>query len=66
VTVSVGTGNQGWRRRDLDREYFPFVKDIGEQIGLVDLGAHQKLGSNDALAPNETDKQRQISHYYTM
>jgi lactate 2-monooxygenase len=66
VTVKVDTGDLGWRRRDLDREFFSFIKGIGMQIGLVDPTAHQKLAFNNALAPNETDKQRQISHYYTM
>jgi hypothetical protein len=64
VTVKVDTGDLGWRRRDLDREFFSFIKGIGMQIGLVDPTAHQKLAFNNALAPDETNKQNQLGALY--
>ena len=53
LVVTVDTWDLGWRTRDLDRGFFPFIRGIGVQIGLEDACAHEKLGF-DPLAPNAT------------
>jgi lactate 2-monooxygenase len=63
LEVTVDTWDLGWRTRDLDRGFFPFIKGIGVQIGLEDPVAHQKLGFNP-LAPNATDEQKQMAALY--
>jgi lactate 2-monooxygenase len=63
LVVTVDTWDLGWRTRDLDRGFFPFIKGIGVQIGLEDACAHEKLGFNP-LAPNATDEQKQMAALY--
>jgi lactate 2-monooxygenase len=63
LEVTVDTWDLGWRTRDLDRGFFPFIKGIGVQIGLEDPVAHQKLGFNPQ-APNTTDEQKQMAALY--
>lgn len=63
LVVTLDTFDLGWRTRDLDRGYFPFIKGIGVQIGLEDPVAHEKLGFNP-LAPNATDEQKQMAALY--
>jgi lactate 2-monooxygenase len=53
LVVTVDTWDLGWRTRDLDRGFFPFINGVGVQIGLEDPVAHQKLGFNP-LANNAT------------
>lgn len=63
LVVTVDTWDLGWRTRDLDRGFFPFIKGIGVQIGLEDPVAHEKLGFN-ALSPNATAEQKQMAALY--
>lgn len=63
LVVTVDTWDLGWRTRDLDRGFFPFIKGIGVQIGLEDACAHEKLGFNP-LSPNATDEQKQLAALY--
>lgn len=63
LVVTVDTWNLGWRTRDLDRGFFPFIRGIGVQIGLEGACAHEKLGFN-ALAPNATATQKQQAALY--
>jgi lactate 2-monooxygenase len=63
LEITVDTWDLGWRTRDLDRGFFPFIKGIGVQIGLEDPVAHQKLGF-DATAPNATAEQKQMAALY--
>jgi isopentenyl diphosphate isomerase/L-lactate dehydrogenase-like FMN-dependent dehydrogenase len=63
LVVTVDTWDLGWRTRDLDRGFFPFIKGIGVQIGLEDACAHEKLGFNP-LAQNATDEQKQMAALY--
>ncbi|KAK4495876.1 hypothetical protein PRZ48_013144 [Zasmidium cellare] len=63
LVVTVDTWDLGWRTRDLDRGFFPFIRGIGVQIGLEDPVAHQKLGFNP-LAKNATAEQKQTAALY--
>ncbi|KFZ00998.1 hypothetical protein V500_00911 [Pseudogymnoascus sp. VKM F-4518 (FW-2643)] len=63
LVVTVDTWDLGWRTRDLDRGFFPFIRGIGVQIGLEDPVAHKKLGFNP-LAPNATAEQKQTAALY--
>ncbi|KAL8738368.1 MAG: hypothetical protein Q9181_000839 [Wetmoreana brouardii] len=63
LVLTVDTFDLGWRTRDLDRGFFPFINGIGVQIGLEDACAHEKLGFN-ALAPNATAEQKQMAALY--
>ncbi|KAF1938253.1 FMN-dependent alpha-hydroxy acid dehydrogenase [Clathrospora elynae] len=63
LVVTVDTWDLGWRTRDLDRGFFPFLWGVGVQIGLEDPVAHQKLGF-DALAANATAEQKQNAALY--
>ena len=63
LVVTLDTWDLGWRTRDLDRGFFPFIQGIGVQIGLEDACAHEKLGFN-ALAPNATAEQKQEAALY--
>jgi isopentenyl diphosphate isomerase/L-lactate dehydrogenase-like FMN-dependent dehydrogenase len=63
LVVTVDTWELGWRARDLDRGYFPFIHGVGVQIGLEDACAHEKLGFNP-LAPNATAEQKQMASLY--
>ena len=63
LVVTVDTWDLGWRTRDLDRGFFPFIRGIGVQIGLEDACAHEKLGFNP-LAPNATAEQKQMAALY--
>ncbi|KAF1817148.1 FMN-dependent alpha-hydroxy acid dehydrogenase [Eremomyces bilateralis CBS 781.70] len=63
LVVTVDTWDLGWRTRDLDRGFFPFIRGIGVQIGLEDACAHEKLGFNP-LSPNATDEQKQMAALY--
>lgn len=63
LVVTVDTWDLGWRTRDLDRGFFPFIRGIGVQIGLEDACAHEKLGFNP-LAPNATADQKQQAALY--
>lgn len=63
LVVTVDTWDLGWRTRDLDRGFFPFLRGIGVQIGLEDPVAHQKLGFNP-LAPNVTAEQKHMAALY--
>lgn len=63
LVVTVDTWDLGWRTRDLDRGYFPFIQGVGVQIGLEDPVAHEKLGFN-ALATNATAQQKQMAALY--
>lgn len=63
LVVTVDTWDLGWRTRDLDRGFFPFIRGIGVQIGLEDSCAHEKLGFNP-LAPNATAEQKQTAALY--
>ena len=61
--MTVDTWDLGWRTRDLDHGFFPFINGIGVQIGLEDRVAHQKLGF-DPLAANATAEQKQMAALY--
>jgi isopentenyl diphosphate isomerase/L-lactate dehydrogenase-like FMN-dependent dehydrogenase len=63
LVVTVDTWDLGWRTRDLDCGFFPFIDGIGVQIGLEDGVAHQKLGF-DPLAANATAEQKQTAALY--
>jgi lactate 2-monooxygenase len=63
LEVTVDTWDLGWRTRDLDRGFFPFIKGVGVQIGLEDPVAHEKLGF-DATAANATAEERQMAALY--
>ncbi|KAF7508109.1 hypothetical protein GJ744_009550 [Endocarpon pusillum] len=63
LVVTVDTWDLGWRTRDLDQGFFPFIRGIGVQIGLEDACAHEKLGFNP-LAPNATAEQQQMAALY--
>ncbi|KAH7078784.1 oxidoreductase [Paraphoma chrysanthemicola] len=63
LVVTVDTWDLGWRTRDLDRGFFPFINGVGVQIGLEDPIAHEKLGFNP-LAPNATMEQKQMAALY--
>ncbi|KAJ4305919.1 hypothetical protein N0V90_001452 [Kalmusia sp. IMI 367209] len=63
LVVTVDTWDLGWRSRDLDRGYFPFIEGVGVQIGLEDPVAHEKLGFNP-LAANATAEQKQLAALY--
>ncbi|KAF2452050.1 FMN-dependent alpha-hydroxy acid dehydrogenase [Karstenula rhodostoma CBS 690.94] len=63
LVVTVDTWDLGWRTRDLDRGFFPFIGGVGVQIGLEDPVAHEKLGF-DALAANATEEQKQMAALY--
>ncbi|KPM37857.1 hypothetical protein AK830_g8706 [Neonectria ditissima] len=63
LVVTVDTWDLGWRTRDLDRGFFPFIQGIGVQIGLEDACAHEKLGFNP-LSPNATAEQKQTAALY--
>lgn len=63
LEITVDTWDLGWRTRDLDRGFFPFIRGIGVQIGLEDPIAHQKLGFNP-LAPNATAEQKRMAALY--
>lgn len=63
LEVTVDTWDLGWRTRDLDRCFFPFIRGIGVQIGLEDPVAHEKLGFNP-LAANATDEQKRMAALY--
>lgn len=63
LVVTVDTWDLGWRTRDLDRGFFPFIRGSGVQIGLEDPVAHKKLGFNP-LAPNATAEQKQTAALY--
>ena len=63
LVVTVDTWDLGWRTRDLDRGFFPFIKGVGVQIGLEDACAHEKLGFNP-LAANSTAEQKQMAALY--
>jgi lactate 2-monooxygenase len=63
LVVTVDTWDLGWRTRDLDRGFFPFIDGIGVQIGLEDPVAHQKLGFNP-LDANATAEQKQTAALY--
>jgi lactate 2-monooxygenase len=63
LVVTVDTWDLGWRTRDLDRGFFPFIHGVGVQIGLEDPVAHQKLGF-DPLAANATAEQKQTAALY--
>ncbi|KAF2025619.1 FMN-dependent alpha-hydroxy acid dehydrogenase [Setomelanomma holmii] len=63
LVVTVDTWDLGWRTRDLDRGFFPFIDGVGVQIGLEDPVAHQKLGFNP-LATNATAEQRKMAALY--
>lgn len=63
LVVTVDTWDLGWRTRDLDRGFFPFINGVGVQIGLEDPVAHEKLGFNP-LAANATAEQRQKAALY--
>ena len=63
LVVTVDTWDLGWRTRDLDHGFFPFINGIGVQIGLEDRVAHQKLGF-DPLAANATAEQKQMAALY--
>jgi lactate 2-monooxygenase len=63
LVVTVDTWDLGWRTRDLDRGFFPFINGVGVQIGLEDPVAHQKLGFNP-LAKNATAEQKQMAALY--
>lgn len=63
LEVTVDTWDLGWRTRDLDRGFFPFIRGIGVQIGLEDPVAHEKLGFNP-LAPNATADQKRMAALY--
>ncbi|KAF2655830.1 FMN-dependent alpha-hydroxy acid dehydrogenase [Lophiostoma macrostomum CBS 122681] len=63
LVVTVDTWDLGWRTRDLDRGFFPFIEGVGVQIGLEDPVAHEKLGFNP-LASNATMEQKQMAALY--
>lgn len=63
LVVTVDTWDLGWRTRDLDRGFFPFINGVGVQIGLEDPVAHEKLGFNP-LATNATEEQKQMAALY--
>lgn len=63
LVVTVDTWDLGWRTRDLDRGFFPFINGVGVQIGLEDPVAHHKLGFNP-LAKNATAEQKQMAALY--
>jgi lactate 2-monooxygenase len=63
LVVTVDTWDLGWRTRDLDRGFFPFIDGVGVQIGLEDPVAHEKLGF-DPLAVNTTAEQRRMAALY--
>lgn len=63
LVVTVDTWDLGWRTRDLDRGFFPFIQGVGVQIGLEDKCAHEKLGFNP-LAANATEEQKQMAALY--
>ena len=63
LVVTVDTWDLGWRTRDLDQGFFPFIRGIGVQIGLEDACAHEKLGFNP-LGPNATAEQKQMASLY--
>ena len=63
LVVTVDTWDLGWRTRDLDRGFFPFINGVGVQIGLEDPVAHQKLGF-DPLAANATAEQKRTAALY--
>ncbi len=63
LVVTVDTWDLGWRTRDLDRGFFPFIRGIGVQIGLEDPVAHKQLGFNP-LAANATAEQKQTAALY--
>ncbi|KAF1998689.1 FMN-dependent alpha-hydroxy acid dehydrogenase [Amniculicola lignicola CBS 123094] len=63
LVVTLDTWDLGWRTRDLDQGFFPFILGVGVQIGLEDPVAHQKLGFNP-LAPNATQEQKQTAALY--
>lgn len=63
LVVTVDTWDLGWRTRDLDRGFFPFINGVGVQIGLEDPVAHEKLGFNP-LAANATAEQKQTAALY--
>ncbi|KAK7426014.1 hypothetical protein QQZ08_007462 [Neonectria magnoliae] len=63
LVVTVDTWDLGWRTRDLDRGFFPFIQGIGVQIGLEDACAHEKLGFNP-LSANATAEQKQTASLY--
>lgn len=63
LVVTVDTWNLGWRTRDLDRGYFPFIHGVGVQIGLEDACAHEKLGY-DPLAPGASAEQKRNASLY--
>ncbi|KAJ4351277.1 uncharacterized protein N0V89_006616 [Didymosphaeria variabile] len=63
LVVTVDTWDLGWRTRDLDRGFFPFINGVGVQIGLEDPVAHEKLGF-DPLAKNATEEQKQMAALY--
>lgn len=63
LVVTVDTWDLGWRTRDLDRGFFPFIDGVGVQIGLEDPVAQRKLGFN-ALAANATQEQKRLAALY--
>lgn len=63
LVVTVDTWDLGWRTRDLDRGFLPFLDGVGVQIGLEDPVAHQKLGFNP-LSANATIEQKQTAALY--
>jgi isopentenyl diphosphate isomerase/L-lactate dehydrogenase-like FMN-dependent dehydrogenase len=63
LVVTVDTWELGWRSRDLDHGFFPFIRGYGVQIGLEDPVAHEQLGFNP-LSPNATAEQQQMAALY--
>lgn len=63
LVVTVDTWDLGWRTRDLDCGFFPFIDGVGVQIGLEDPVAHKKLGF-DATALNATAEQKRMAALY--
>ncbi|KAF2798034.1 FMN-linked oxidoreductase, partial [Melanomma pulvis-pyrius CBS 109.77] len=63
LVVTVDTWDLGWRTRDLDRGFFPFIDGVGVQIGLEDAVAQRKLGF-DATAANATAEQKRLAALY--
>ncbi|KAH7322419.1 FMN-dependent alpha-hydroxy acid dehydrogenase [Stachybotrys elegans] len=63
LVVTVDTFDLGWRTRDLQKGFFPFIRGYGVQIGLEDEVAHEKLGFNP-LAPNATEEQKMMAALY--
>ena len=63
LVVTVDTWDLGWRGRDLDRGFFPFIEGQGVQIGLEDEVAHEKLGF-DASRGNASAEERTMAALY--